>query len=247
MTTSNQEEPLSITRVLIVDDQQLVRDGIASLLRMQEGINVVGTATNGQEAVEQAMTLQPEVILMDVRMPIMDGVEATVQILKQMPSSCILMLTTFDDDEYVQNALRAGARGYLLKDLPAQDLANAIRAVSQGVYQLDASVIERMIETYDGPKSEKSEKPGDAEERSVPSLPNSKRYTAADSLDAAALTNREREILRLIARGATNREVADSLIISEGTVKNHLSNIFSRLGLRDRTQAVMYARERGLL
>lgn len=247
MTTSNQEEPLSITRVLIVDDQQLVRDGIASLLRMQEGINVVGTATNGQEAVEQAMTLQPEVILMDVRMPIMDGVEATVQILKQMPSFSILMLTTFDDDEYVQNALRAGARGYLLKDLPAQDLANAIRAVSQGVYQLDASVIERMIETYDGPKSEKSEKPGDAEERSMPSLPNAKRHTAADSLDAAALTNREREILRLIARGATNREVADSLVISEGTVKNHLSNIFSRLGLRDRTQAVMYARERGLL
>lgn len=244
MTTSNQEEPLSITRVLIVDDQQLVRDGIASLLRMQEGINVVGTATNGQEAVEQAMTLQPEVILMDVRMPIMDGVEATVQILKQMPSSCILMLTTFDDDEYVRNALRAGARGYLLKDLPAQDLANAIRAVSQGVYQLDASVIERMIGTYDGPKSAK---PGDAEERSMPSLPNAKRHTAADSLDAAALTNREREILRLIALGATNREVADSLVISEGTVKNHLSNIFSRLGLRDRTQAVMYARERGLL
>ena len=244
MTTSNQEEPLSITRVLIVDDQQLVRDGIASLLRMQEGIKVVGTATNGQEAVEQAMTLQPEVILMDVRMPIMDGVEATVQILKQMPSSSILMLTTFDDDEYVRNALRAGARGYLLKDLPAQDLANAIRAVSQGVYQLDASVIERMIETHDGPKSAK---PDDAEARSMPSLPNAKRHTAADSLDAAALTNREREILRLIARGATNREVADSLVISEGTVKNHLSNIFSRLGLRDRTQAVMYARERGLL
>ncbi len=244
MTTPNQEEPLSITRVLIVDDQRLVRDGIASLLRMQEGINVVGTATNGQEAVEQALALQPEVILMDVRMPMMDGVEAAVQILKQMPSSCILMLTTFDDDEYVRNALRAGARGYLLKDLPAQDLANAVRAVSQSVYQLDASVVERMIETYDGPKSAK---PGDAEERSRPSLPNTKGHAAADSLDTAGLTNREREILRLIARGATNREVADSLVISEGTVKNHLSNIFGRLGLRDRTQAVMYARERGLL
>ncbi|HKF36420.1 MAG TPA: response regulator transcription factor [Ktedonobacteraceae bacterium] len=244
MTTPHQEEPLSRTRVLIVDDQQLVRDGIASLLRMQEGIDVVGTATNGQEAVEQAMRLQPEVILMDVRMPMMDGVEATVQILKQVPSSCILMLTTFDDDEYVRKALRAGARGYLLKDLPAQDLANAVRAVSQGVYQLDASVIERMIETYDGSKSVKL---GDAEERSMPPLPNTKRHTAADSPDAAGLTNREREILRLIARGATNREVADALVISEGTVKNHLSNIFSRLGLRDRTQAVMYARERGLL
>lgn len=239
MTTPHQEAPLCGTRVLVVDDQQLVRDGIASLLRMQEGIDVVGTATNGHEAVEQAMRLQPEVILMDVRMPMMDGVEATAQILKQMPSCCILMLTTFDDDEYVRNALRAGARGYLLKDLPAQDLAQAVRAVSQGVYQLDASVIERMIETYGGAQ------PGDAEEKSMLPLPDIKRHT--DSPDAAGLTNREREILRLIARGATNREVADSLVISEGTVKNHLSNIFSRLGLRDRTQAVMYARERGLL
>lgn len=244
MTAANQEEPLPITRVLIVDDQQLVRDGIASLLRMQREINVVGTATNGQEAVEQAIVLQPEVILMDVRMPIMDGIEATIQILKQMPSSSILMLTTFDDDEYVRNALRAGARGYLLKDLPAQDLANAIRAVSQGVYQLDVSVIERMVETHNEPRRAK---PGNTEERYIPSLPNAKRHTAAGSLDTAALTKREREILRLITRGATNREVADSLVISEGTVKNHLSNIFSRLGLRDRTQAVMYASERGLL
>lgn len=238
------EERHSITRVLVVDDQQLVRDGIASLLRVQEGIAVVGTATNGQEALEQAITLQPDVILMDVRMPLMDGVEATSQILRQAPACRILMLTTFDDDAYVREALRAGARGYLLKDLPAQDLANAVQAVSQGVYQFDASVMERMIEVY---SQSQAAQPGETGEHGTPPLPKTQTNATVDALAAAGLTNREVEILRLIARGATNREVADALVISEGTVKNHLSNIFSRVGLRDRTQAVMYAREHGLL
>lgn len=220
-------------RVLIVDDQQLVRDGIASLLHMQEGIAVVGTATNGREALEQAIALRPDVILMDVRMPVMNGVEATTQILRQLPSSSILMLTTFDDDEYVRDALQAGARGYLLKDLPPQDLAHAVQAVSQGVYQLDASVIEKMIGAPGG--------------WIAAPQPQTKTSITPDALEAVGLTHREVEVLRLIARGATNREVADSLVISEGTVKNHLSNIFSRLGLHDRTQAVMYAREHGLL
>jgi DNA-binding NarL/FixJ family response regulator len=244
MTTPNQEERHSATRVLVVDDQQLVRDGIASLLRVQDGISVVGTATNGQEALEQAITLQPDVILMDVRMPIMNGVEATIQVLKQVPSCSILMLTTFDDDEYVRDALRAGARGYLLKDLPAQELAHAVYAVSQGVYQFDASVMERMIEVYSRPNTAQQ---NETEERMISPLPKTKTNATPDSPCAVGLTNREVEILRLIATGATNREVADYLVISEGTVKNHLSNIFSRLGLRDRTQAVMYARERGLL
>ena len=244
MSTPNQEERPAPVRVLVVDDQQLVRDGIASLLRVQDGISVIGTVTNGQEALEQAITLQPDVILMDVRMPVMDGVEATFQILKQIPTCCILMLTTFDDDEYVKDALRAGARGYLLKDLPAQELAHAVHAVSQGVYQFDASVMERMIEAYSRPNAAQQ---SEVEERKTASLPQSKINTIPDSPGAAGLTNREVEILRLIATGATNREVADYLVISEGTVKNHLSNIFSRLGLRDRTQAVMYARERGLL
>lgn len=245
MTASKSEkEGYPAVRVLVVDDQQLVRDGIASLLRVQEGIAVIGTATNGQEALEQAITQQPDVILMDVRMPIMDGVQATFQILRQVPSCSILMLTTFDDDEYVRDALRAGARGYLLKDLPAQDLAQAVHAVAQGVYQFDASVMERMIEAYSKPNIVQQ---SEAEQRMASSLSKTKTNTMPDSLDAAGLTNREVEILRLIATGATNREVADSLVISEGTVKNHLSNIFSRLGLRDRTQAVMYAREHGLL
>src|SRR6266516_834711 len=149
--TNLEEERHALVRVLVVDDQQLVRDGIASLLRVQDGISVVGTATNGQEALEQARALRPDVILMDVRMPVMNGVEATIQILREVPSCSILMLTTFDDEEYVRDALRAGARGYLLKDLPAQDLAHAVHAVVQGVYQFDASVIERMIEAYSKP------------------------------------------------------------------------------------------------
>lgn len=242
--TNQDEERDALVRVLVVDDQQLVRDGIASLLRMQEGIAVVGTATNGQEALEQAISLRPDVILMDVRMPVMTGVEATAQILRQVSSCSILMLTTFDDDEYVREALRAGARGYLLKDLPPQDLAHAVHAVSQGVYQLDAAVIERMLGASNWPNSAGT---SEMEERMAPPQPKTKVNVAPDSLDAAGLTNREIEVLRLIATGATNREVADYLVISEGTVKNHLSNIFSRLGLRDRTQAVMYARERGLL
>ena len=238
MTHQNpEEEHHTMVRVLVVDDQQLVRDGIASLLRVQDGISVVGTATNGQEALEQAIAQRPDVILMDVRMPVMNGVEATIQILREVPSCCILMLTTFDDEEYVRDALRAGARGYLLKDLPAQDLANAVHAVSQGVYQLDAAVIERMIDASSRPNTAQKSETSKTEERMTP----------PDALATAGLTNREVEILRLIATGATNREVADALVISEGTVKNHLSNIFSRLGLRDRTQAVMYAREHGLL
>ncbi|MFL5666948.1 MAG: DNA-binding response regulator, partial [Ktedonobacteraceae bacterium] len=153
-------------------------------------------------------------------------------------------LTTFDDDEYVRDALRAGARGYLLKDLPAQDLAQAVHAVSQGVYQFDASVLERMIEAYSRSKTAQQ---SETKEPMTSPLPKTKTNVTYGSPDAAGLTNREIEILRLIAAGATNREVADALVISEGTVKNHLSNIFGRLGLRDRTQAVMYARERGLL
>jgi DNA-binding NarL/FixJ family response regulator len=241
--TNQDEERDALVRVLVVDDQQLVRDGIASLLRVQEGIAVVGTATNGQEALEQAIMLRPDVILMDVRMPVMDGVEATTQILEQLPSISILMLTTFDDDKYVRDALQAGARGYLLKDLPPQDLAHAVHAVSQGVYQIDASVVERMMGSGGPNATPKKE----TEERITTPQAKMKTRVAPDAIEAAGLTNREVDVLRLIATGATNREVADYLVISEGTVKNHLSNIFSRLGLRDRTQAVMYAREHGLL
>src|SRR5215470_7064251 len=131
------EDKIQITRVLVVDDQRLMRDGIASLLSIQEGIEVVGTASDGKEALEQALALRPDVILMDVRMPLMDGVAATAQVRRQWPSCQILMLTTFDDEEYVIKALQAGASGYLLKDIPADDLAKAVQAVHKGIYQLD--------------------------------------------------------------------------------------------------------------
>lgn len=234
-------------RVLVVDDQQLVRDGIASLLRVQDGIDVLATATNGLEALEAALHWQPDVILMDIRMPIMDGVAATIQLRHQIPSCHILMLTTFDDDEYVKDALQAGAHGYLLKDIPASDLALAVRAASQGIYQFDPSIVGKVVASFVPSKSGEVGKAGDDPGGSPSSTSTGRANNACGEASPGDLTNREIEVLRFIATGATNREIAEHLVISEGTVKNHLSNMFSRLGLRDRTQAVMYARERGLL
>jgi DNA-binding NarL/FixJ family response regulator len=230
-----------IVRVLVVDDQRLMRDGIASLLEMQDAIEVVGTASNGQEALEKAVSLHPDVILMDVRMPVMDGVVATGQVLRQLPSCRILMLTTFDDEEYVIAALLAGASGYLLKDLPAPDLASAVQAVYKGIYQLDPAVASKVITSLSRPQPSDSTR----QSLSVSSTPSTMNNAASSR--PADLTGREVEVLRLIARGATNREIAEQLVISEGTVKNHISNILSRLGLRDRTQAAIYARENGWL
>ena len=223
--------PENDVRVLVVDDQRLIRDGIASLLSIQLGIEIVGTATNGHEAIKQAQELQPDVILMDVRMPVMDGVAATTRIRRQFPQCRVLMLTTFDDDAYIIDALRAGASGYLLKDLPPQDLAQAIHTLHRGIYQLDPAVASKVVASLT--QSQPSSQP--------PLTPR------IQTLPVSELTEREIEVLRLIAQGATNREIATQLIISEGTVKNHMSNILSRLGLRDRTQAAIYAKEQGLL
>ena len=232
-----------IVRVLVVDDQRLMRDGIASLLEMQDDIEVVGTASDGQEALERAASLRPDVILMDVRMPVMDGVVATGQIRRELPSCRILMLTTFDDEEYIVDALRAGASGYLLKDLPAPDLASAVQAVYKGIYQLDPSVAGKVIASLSRSQALDSTK------RSVPVSFTSSTIRGGGTAppQPADLTDREVEVLRLIAKGATNREIAEQLVISEGTVKNHISNILSRLGLRDRTQAAIFARENGWL
>jgi DNA-binding NarL/FixJ family response regulator len=205
-------------RVLVVDDQRLVREGIASLLDLQPGISVVGMAADGAEAVEQAIALAPDVVLMDVRMPGMDGVEAVTTLRRQAPDCRVVMLTTFDDEEYVVRTLRAGAAGYLLKDLPAAELADAVRLAHAGVTQLHHAAARRMAAALS---------------------------THPASTDV--LTGRETEVLRLVAAGATNREIAARLFLSEGTVKNHLSRILSRLGLRDRTQAAIYARDHGLL
>ncbi len=223
-------------RVLVVDDQRLMREGIASLLDVQEGIRVVGTAADGEEAVEQVLATRPDVVLMDIRMPVLDGVAATGRVLSALPGCQVLMLTTFDDDEYVVEALRAGAVGYLLKDVPASDLAKAIHAAKNGIYQLDAAVAGKLVASLQRSTAlAQPQNAGQAEE------------TIAGNDKLAAISSRELEVLRLIAQGATNREIAEQLVISEGTVKNHISSILGRLGLRDRTQAAIFAREHNLL
>jgi DNA-binding NarL/FixJ family response regulator len=219
----------SPVRVLVVDDQELVRDGIASLLGIQPGISVVGTASDGKEAIEQALATQPDVVLLDVRMPVMDGVEAVAVLRRRVPACRVIMLTTFDDEEYVVAALETGASGYLLKNLPAGELANAVRLAHAGVAQFDASVTGHLAAALAAART------GSGQDRPSETRAN------------AELTAREIDILRLVAAGSTNREIAARLYVSEGTVKNHMSRILTRLGLRDRTQAALYAKDHGLL
>jgi len=211
-------------RVLVVDDQQLIRDGIASMLDVQEGVVVVGTAKNGQDAIEQAVSLKPDIVLMDIHMPIMDGIEATEKLRRQLPDSQVVMLTTFDDESYIIRSLQAGACGYLLKDIPVDDLAQAVKLAHTGMYQLAPEVAGKLVGNLNIVNQSKTLEPAEID-----------------------LTKRELEVLNLIARGATNREIAEQLFVSEGTVKNHVSNILNRLGLRDRMQAALFAVEHGLV
>lgn len=235
MSEEKKQTTNTVIKVLVVDDQQIIREGLATILGYLDGITVVGQAANGQEAIEQALALRPDVILMDVRMPLMDGVAATLQICQQLPECRILMLTTFDDEQYVQEALRAGARGYLLKDIPSRDLAQAIRSVYGGIYQIDPAVASRMFANQ-------------IQAQPAPATPTTQPTPTKQSTQPTIdLTEREIEILRLVAEGLTNREIAQKLFVTEGTVKNHVSNILSRLGLRDRTQAAIFARENNLL
>ena len=213
-------------KVLIVDDQALVREGIASLLAIQPGINIIGTAENGQEAIQFISKSLPDVILMDIRMPVMDGITAAQSILQIIPSQIILMLTTLEDDEYIVKSLKSGAKGYLLKDMDAKDLGEAIRLAFHGVFQLAPSVAGRLINLSD--EKEKIN------------------FQDDDAELIAGLTPRELDVLRLIATGATNKEIAHKLYLSEGTVKNIVSNIFSCLGTRDRVQAAIIAIRNGL-
>ena len=243
------KQPHKPVQVLVVDDQQLMRDGLASLLNIQEGIEVVGTAANGQEAVDHALRLLPDVVLMDVRMPVMDGIIATGHIRRQLATCQVLMLTTFDDEEYIVKALTEGASGYLLKDIPSHDLARAIQLVHSGIYQLEPTVAGKLVGILTNDTRPTSQKnpatPGRHNEFAVATgtSTNSNRTTAVSD-DILDLTEREIDVLRLIATGATNREIAEKLYISEGTVKNHVSKILNCLGLRDRTQAAIYAYEK---
>ena len=212
-------------RVLIADDQSLVRTGFKMILDAESDVEVVGEAGDGAAALTMARTLRPDVVLMDVRMPGTDGITATGQITAELPGTRILILTTFDLDDYVHAGLRAGASGFLLKDVPAPDLVAAIRTVAAGDSVLSPSTTRRLIERF------------------VPLLPAPAAATT-DSL--AALTNREREVFALVARGRSNREIADALFLSEGTVKIHVSRLLGKLGLRDRVHAVILAYESGV-
>jgi DNA-binding NarL/FixJ family response regulator len=214
-------------RILLVDDQSLFREGLHTLLSIHDDLEVVGEAENGQIALEKAKALKPDVVLMDVRMPVLDGVAATRQLQSQAPDVRVIMLTTFDDDEYVFEGLRAGAVGYLLKDVPSQKLVEAIHAAYRGDSFLQPSVAAKVVAEFTRM----------TERTAVSSRPSL----------IEPLSNRELEILQLVATGASNREIADSLFIAEGTVKNHITNILGKLSVRDRTQAALKARDLGLI
>ncbi|MFZ4153722.1 response regulator [Streptomyces pseudogriseolus] len=213
-------------RVLIADDQQMVRQGFTVLLNTQPDIEVVGQAVNGLEAVEQVGELAPDVVLMDIRMPELGGIEATARITAATPQVRVLVLTTFDLDEYVYEALRAGASGFLLKDASAEQLAEAVRVVAAGDALLAPGVTRRLITEFSRldprPRTPLRRKVGD-------------------------LTERETEVLSLIAQGLSNAEIAVRLVVAEQTVKTHVGRILVKLGLRDRTQAAVFAYESGLV
>jgi DNA-binding NarL/FixJ family response regulator len=209
--------------VLVVDDQEVVRAGFAALLGTQPDLAVVGVAADGHAAVRLCQTAQPHVVLMDVRMPIMDGIEATRQITKTATPPRVLMLTTFDLDEHVYDALIAGASGFLLKDVSAERLFDAVRVVAAGEALLAPSVTRRLIGEF------------------------ARLRPRAAGPSLSALTPRETEVLRLVAEGLSNPEIADRLVVGEETIKSHVSRILHKLGVRDRVQAVVTAYESGLV
>lgn len=222
--------PASSPSVLIVDDQELIRTGFRLILTAR-GIDVVGEAGDGAQAVQAAAELRPDVVLMDIRMPVMDGLEATRQILRLLPGCRVLMLTTFDLDRYVYAALRLGASGFLLKDVTADHLAGAVRLVGTGDALLAPSITRRLVERFA------------TQDQARPAEP-----PAADPGETlASLTPREREVLALVGRGMSNAELAAALFLSEATVKTHVARIFAKLTLRDRAQAVVVAYETGLV
>lgn len=224
-----------MTRVLLVDDQTLIRQGIRMLLLTEAGIEVVGEAVNGREALAMIEQHRPQVVLMDVRMPEMDGVAATREITRRFPEVGVIILTTFEDEEYIFEGLRAGARGYLLKDISSEEMAEAIRVVARGGALIQPSITRKVL-------SEFARLSGPAAAAAPLSRPASQ-----SDIQVEPLTEREREVLRCIAEGLSNREIAERLVITEGTVKNHVSNLIAKLNVRDRTQALLKAQELGLL
>jgi DNA-binding NarL/FixJ family response regulator len=215
-----------VIRVLLADDQELVRDGFAMILDAQEDIEVVGQAADGARSVELARVLAPDVVLMDVRMPVMDGIEATRRLRAAgLHHLAVLILTTFDLDEYVYEALRAGANGFLLKDVPRSTLIQGVRTVATGEALLAPTITARLIERFVSQPPPTRERPRELDE----------------------LTDREQDVLLRLARGRSNTEIARELFLSEATVKTHVAHVLRKLGLRDRVHAVVYAYEAGLV
>lgn len=210
--------------LLLVDDQQLICQGLKAMLSLEPDLEVIGIAHNGKAALEQVEALQPDVVLMDLKMPVMDGREATRLICQSFPNTSVLVLTTFDDDGYIVDAMRAGAKGYLLKDMPSEELAQAIRLVRSGYTQLAPGLMDKLITGF-----------GAAPTTPTPTTQPSK------FPELAQLTPREQEVLRLIGKGLTNRDIAQQLFISEGTVKTHVTHLLNRLNLRNRSQLAIYA------
>lgn len=217
------KEPKTPIKILLVDDQALFREGLRKILSGHPGLEVVGEAANGAEALRLAATTHPAVVLMDLQMPVLDGVAATRRLHAEQAECSVIALTTFDDDEYVFECLRAGAVGYLLKDAPSEKLVEAIRAAARGESFLQPSVAAKVVAEF---------------------ARLSERRPAQPLLEP--LSDREREILAFVATGASNKEIAAALFIAEGTVKNHLTSILGKLGVRDRTQAALKAKELGL-
>ncbi|HEY9621297.1 MAG TPA: response regulator transcription factor [Crinalium sp.] len=207
-------------RLLLVDDQALISHGLKAMLELEPDLQVVGIAHNGEAAIQGVKALQPDLVLMDVRMPVMDGRAATRAIRQQFPDVTVLVLSTFDDDQYISDSIRAGAKGYLLKDMPADELAQAIRMAHRGYTQIAPGLMEKLMANTSEPETT-------ASEQTPP--------------DLSFLTPREQDVLRLIGDGSTNREIAQQLYISEGTVKTHVAHLFDRLNLRNRAQLAIYA------
>jgi DNA-binding NarL/FixJ family response regulator len=207
-------------RLLLVDDQELVCQGLQAMLNLEPDIEVVGSANNGQIAIQQVEALQPDVVLMDIRMPIMDGREATRIIGQKFADTKVLVVSTFDEDDYIAHAIKAGAKGYLLKDMPVEELAQAIRLVYRGYSQMGPGLMEKMLDGI---------------------LDSSATEAESNRPELAELTPREVEVLNLVGTGCTNREIAKELYITEGTVKTHVTHILNRLNLRNRSQIAIYA------
>ncbi|MEM6614672.1 MAG: response regulator transcription factor [Cyanobacteria bacterium P01_C01_bin.72] len=210
---------MTTIRILLVDDQSIIREGLSSLLQTQPDLEIIGEAGNGEQAIAQSLKLAPDIVLMDIRMPVMDGVAAIRLLKAQAPEIKILVLTTFDDDHYVAQAMAYGADGYLLKDTPSTELAQAIRSVNQGYTQMGPGLFAKTIN---------HDKIAPNPEEDLP------------------LTSREQEVLQLIATGYSNKEIAAQLYITERTVKNHVNSILRSLNLRDRTQAAIFAHQHRL-